>query len=286
MLVCMAFRGICEVSVFDTDNKVQKFYPTKLADKTWDNTGLLVDASSENLTTGLDKIKVLLTIDLTQSVADEAIKNKSTMIVAYHPFIFKGLKSITHNDPQQRSLIKLIQNNISVYSPHTAIDSARGGVNDFLVDGLAKGFEIDSREPIEEHDEEKGCGMGRIIELSEPVALKRLVENVKDSLGLKYVQVGVAKDQDGSQKIKKIAICAGSGGSVFGGITADLFYTGEISHHQALFLTESGSSIIACNHSNTERAFLSVLKKQLQDELPEDSEILISSLDKDPLATW
>ena len=75
-------------------------------------------------------VKVLLTIDLTQAVADEAI-SKMSISSWHHPFIFRGLKSITHNDPQQRSLIKLIQNKISVYSPHTAVDSAKGGVNDF-----------------------------------------------------------------------------------------------------------------------------------------------------------
>lgn len=258
---------------------VQKFYPTKLADKTWDNTGLLVDASSEHIS---QTLKILLTIDLTQSVADEAIKSKANFILAYHPFIFRGLKSITPQDPQQKSLIKLIQNKISVYCPHTAVDSAKGGVNDFLADGIVGELKELSRETIQPDATEDGCGMGRLVQLKEPTTLKKLVENSKISLNLNHVQVAKGSN---SENIKSIAICAGSGGGVFKGINADLFYTGELSHHEALYLKEIGSSIIACSHSNTERAFLKVIKQQLQTELP-NTNIIISETDKDPYETW
>lgn len=262
---------------------VQKLYPVKLADSAWDNTGLLVDSTSES--NDSDKCNILLTIDLTQNVAEEAIENKANMIVAYHPFIFRGLKSITSKDPQQRSLVKLIQNNVSVYSPHTAVDSAKGGVNDFLADGISHGLKVKSRLVIQPNPEEEGCGMGRLVELEEPAPLTKLVENVKLSQSLKHVQVGVGRNLANDHPVSTIAICAGSGGSVFRGVDADLYYTGELSHHEALFFTEGGSSLIACNHSNTERAFLTVLKKQLEQELP-DADIKISAKDKDPYEVW
>lgn len=254
-----------------------------MADKSWDNTGLLIDSSSDEIAS--DNIRVLLTIDLTQAVADEAIKTKSNVIMAYHPFIFRGLKSITTQDPQQRSLIKLIQNNISVYCPHTAVDSAKGGVNDYLSDGISKGFEVTSRETIEPDSSEEGCGMGRLITLANPVALADLVKNAKLSLNINHVQVARARGENEDHQISKIAICAGSGGSIFKDVDADLYYTGELSHHEALFFTESGSSIITCNHSNTERAFLPVMKDQLLKELPQ-AEVLVSKTDKDPFETW
>ena len=242
-----------------------------------------MDSSSDF--TESDSCKILLTIDLTQNVANEAIEKKSNMIVAYHPFIFRGLKSITSDDPQQRSLIRLIQNNISVYSPHTAVDSAKGGVNDFLADGIAQNLKVKSRLVIQPNPDEEGCGMGRFIELEERAPLTSLVENVKDSQSLRHVQVGVGRNLKKDHSVKTIAICAGSGGSVFRGVEADLYYTGELSHHEALFFTEKGSSLIACNHSNTERAFLKVLKEQLQQELPE-AEVEISAEDKDPYEVW
>lgn len=286
-LVCLPLRKIVKsIGYFGYNSNseiVQKFYPTRLADKTWDNTGLLVDSSSDEALS--DKVRVLLTIDLTQSVAEEAINSKSNIIMAYHPFIFRGLKSITQQDPQQKSLIKLIQNNISVYCPHTAVDSAKGGVNDFLADGIINGMKEKTRETIEPSETDDDCGMGRVITLSNPVSLDELVKNVKTSLSLDHVQVAPARNQDKSHQISKIAICAGSGGSVFKGVDADLFYTGELSHHEALYFTETGSSIIACNHSNTERAFLSVIKKQLESELS-NAEVTISQSDKDPYETW
>lgn len=204
--------------------------------------------------------------------------------MAYHPFIFKGLKSITANDPQQRSLLKLIKNDISVYCPHTAVDSAIGGVNDFLADGIAQGSDLSSKSTLIPDSSEKDCGMGRLVTFSSPITLDTAVERVKKSLNLAHVQVATAHDSDKHQQIKSVAICAGSGGGIFRGVKADLFYTGEMSHHEALYFRESGSSVILCNHSNTERAFLKVFKQQLQAEV--DAEILISETDRDPFETW
>lgn len=261
---------------------VQKLYPIHLADKSWDNTGLLVDSSSDE---GADLLNILLTIDLTQAVANEAIKKKSNFVIAYHPFIFRGLKSITKHDPQQKSLLKLIKSNISVYSPHTAVDSVKGGVNDFLADGVVGALGEKSRAVIQPDEKEQGCGMGRLVTLAQPAKIEEIVKNIKTSLGLKYVQVGEAKGETAPSNVETIAICAGSGGSVFKNVQADVYYTGELSHHEALYFTESGSFVVACNHSNTERAYLSLMKQRLQAELP-DADILISECDQDPYQTW
>lgn len=91
---------------------------------------------------------VLLTVDLTKGVADEAIRRKDSVIIAYResafhllhthlltpadPIIFRGLKSLTLANSQQNSLLRLAQEGISVYSPHTAVDAAPGGLNDWL----------------------------------------------------------------------------------------------------------------------------------------------------------
>lgn len=281
-----------------------------MADKSWDNTGLLVDASTESYESdaissssgrsgSLDQskesnqsgqsigCKILLTIDLTRAVASEAIDKKVNMVLAYHPFIFRGLKSITPKDPQQRSLLQLIKNNISVYCPHTAVDSARGGVNDFLADELTKHFKEEKRLIIQPDANEDGCGMGRVVTLTKAVPLSEIVNKIKGSLNLEYLQVAPAagKEEGEEIEIKTIAICAGSGGSVFRGVNADLFYTGELSHHEALYFVETGSSVVVCNHSNTERAFLKTLRDQLLVELP-DAEIEISTKDHDPYQTW
>ena len=107
-------------------------YPPALADNSWDNTGLLLEApfSPSNRPSN----SVLLTIDLTKAVADEAIEANCSIIVAYHPIIFRGLKSLTLANSQQQTLLRLASHGISVYSPHTAVDSAPGGLGDWLAD--------------------------------------------------------------------------------------------------------------------------------------------------------
>ncbi|OJJ49189.1 hypothetical protein ASPZODRAFT_129600 [Penicilliopsis zonata CBS 506.65] len=113
-------------------SSMRKLYPESLADKSFDNTGLLLEAPFNP--SRRQRNSVLLTIDLTKAVADEAIKRKDSVVVAYHPIIFRGLKSLTLNDPQQQSLLRLAQEGISVYSPHTAVDSVPGGMADWLCD--------------------------------------------------------------------------------------------------------------------------------------------------------
>ncbi|KAL2828995.1 GTP cyclohydrolase 1 type 2/Nif3 [Aspergillus cavernicola] len=113
-------------------SSMRKLYPESLADKSFDNTGLLLEAPFNH--SRRQKNSVLLAIDLTKAVADEAIARRDSIVVAYHPIIFRGLKSLTFNDPQQRSLLRLAQEGISVYSPHTAVDATPGGMGDWLCD--------------------------------------------------------------------------------------------------------------------------------------------------------
>lgn len=97
------------------------------------------------------KNSVLLTVDLTKGVADEAIRRKDSVVIAYRkssfpiqprslltplldPIIFRSLKAITLGNTQQQSLLRLAQEGISVYCPHTAVDAVTGGLNDWLAD--------------------------------------------------------------------------------------------------------------------------------------------------------
>lgn len=254
---------------------IQKHYPLRYAESAWDNTGLLVDSNTPNCD------NILLTIDLTKSVIDEAIKKKINLIIAYHPFIFKGIKQINpKNNPQHDTLIKLIQNGISVYSPHTAIDAAYGGVNDWLCQGLTSSDNIKSKSVIDPNDEDPSrVGMGRLVELTNSIELSDIINNVKTHLGVDNLLVA---SNNLTTKINSIAVCAGSGSGVFSKLKSqpDLYLTGELSHHEALFLKEKGANIIAANHSNTERGFLKVLKDQLSNDL--DAKVFISESDSDP----
>jgi len=265
-------------------------YPQALADKTWDNTGLLLEAPDRTDRPSPKAHRVLLTIDLTKAVADEAISLKSSVIVAYHPIIFRPLKSLTLANTQQESLLKLAQEGVSVYSPHTAVDAAVEGVNDWLADGISGGRGNESGRVVIEEVKDvpgyEGSGMGRIITLKEPKEFQELVDRVKRFLGLKYVMIGKAP---GNKQIRTIAICAGSGGSMLRNIDVDLLFTGELSHHEALAAKERGVGFITCFHTNTERGFLrDVMKGKLTEVLKNEAEregefeVVVSERDNDP----
>ena len=84
-------------------------------------------------------------------------------------------------------------------------------------------------------------------------------------------------------EIKKIGVCAGSGSSVLAGCPADLWITGEMSHHEVLDAVHNGTCVILCEHSNTERGYLSVFAKKLSTMLDDKVEIFVSKTDEDPL---
>jgi len=91
--------------------------------ESYDNSGLLVGNKQAEIT------NVLVSLDCTEDVVDEAIAKKCNLIVSHHPIIFKGLKRLTGADYVQRTIIKAIQNNIALYAIHTNLDNTLEGVN-------------------------------------------------------------------------------------------------------------------------------------------------------------
>ncbi len=108
----------------------------------WDNVGLLIEPTRPKPVQ-----RILLTIDLTGAVLDEAIHTKAQCIVAYHPPIFDPIKRIGGR------LARLLEEGIAVYSPHTALDAAPGGVNDWLASGLGRG-RIEPIQPADVTDDD------------------------------------------------------------------------------------------------------------------------------------
>jgi len=107
--------------------RLHKFAPPWLSES-WDNVGLLVEPSSPHV---VDKL--LLTNDLTESVADEAVAMNVQMVLSYHPPVFKPMKRLTQQSWKERIVVKCIENRIAVFSPHTCYDAVPSGVNDWLI---------------------------------------------------------------------------------------------------------------------------------------------------------
>ena len=241
---------------------LEEIAPLDLAEE-WDNTGLLIEPLKAR-----DIQKVLLTIDLTEAVAREAIRLKADAIVTYHPLFFGGFQRLEKSNPQARTAMRLIQKDIAVYSPHTALDAAPGGVNDWLADALGDGDLFCAE-----------TGGARIVELAAPVKLPTLGKRIKTNLRLQHVKTAKANDRS----IKTIAVCAGAGMEALRSIRADCLLTGEMKHHDVLGAVENGTSVILCGHTETERGYLKILRRRLLAETESGIDVLISKADTAPL---
>jgi dinuclear metal center YbgI/SA1388 family protein len=118
------------MNVQDLAQAMERVAPTRFAEE-WDNVGLLIGSDARELDG-----PVLLTIDLTEPVVDEAVATNCAAIIAYHPPIFKPIRRLTAATGRERVLLRAIEARLAIYSPHTAIDSAPGGMTDWLADGL------------------------------------------------------------------------------------------------------------------------------------------------------
>ncbi|XP_014809781.1 PREDICTED: NIF3-like protein 1 [Calidris pugnax] len=126
-------------------------------------------------------------------------------------------------------------------------------------------------------------GMGRLCTLSEPVPLSDIIARIKSHLKLPHVRLAMGTGKTLESPVKKAALCAGSGSSILKGTEADLYLTGEMSHHDVLDAVANGISVILCEHSNTERGFLSELRDVLATHLRNKINIIVSEKDRDPL---
>ncbi|KAL0122567.1 hypothetical protein PUN28_007339 [Cardiocondyla obscurior] len=261
------------VPLKDVVSAMNKFADTSLA-ASWDNVGLLIEPSEPKIVS-----HILLTNDLTEDVMDEALKLKTDLIITYHPLIFAPLKSITAASWKERIIARCLENKIAVFSPHSSFDSVKGGVNDWL----AETFELGSSKPIQPNESNATYGLGRLCTLKNRISIDEAVNLVKQRTNLKHVRLARARGTDGY--INTVALCAGSGASILKGISADLYLTGEMLHHDVLDAAHQGTHVILTNHSDSERGFLKVFALILKRNLQKPVEVCVSECDRDPLQT-
>lgn len=190
----------------------------------------------------------------------------TALVVTYHPPLFQPITSLTLADPLQASLLKLSAAGTSVFCPHSSLDATWGGINDWLAEGVIGPQKATAKVNILGEVKGEAGGAGRIVALDEPIPIEELVQRVKKHLSLSQVDVGRPFAQ---KSIKSVAICAGAGGTLLSGVDADVYFTGEMQHHEVLAAVARGRYVILCGHTNTERGYLPVLAKKLSDALSE-----------------
>src|SRR5262245_64037003 len=92
----------------------------------WDNVGLLLGDR------GADARRVMTCLTVTPESAAEAVERRADLVVTHHPILFKGVKRLTADTAEGRTLLALARAGVAVYSPHSALDNAAGGINDLL----------------------------------------------------------------------------------------------------------------------------------------------------------
>ena len=125
----------------------------------------------------------LILRSLTSAVVEEAISTRTAAVISYHPPIFKPLSSFTLVTPLQKSLLLCAAQGISVFSPHTALDSVKGGINDWL-SAIVQTAAPGSVEYVGAPKEDDLGGEGRLVRFEQPVGLDSLVNAIKKGLAL------------------------------------------------------------------------------------------------------
>lgn len=232
-------------TVKDICSIMESFAPTNLA-MDWDNVGLMLGKTNRKVQ------KVLLALDLTQEVVNQAIKQEVQMIITHHPAIFKKMSRVIDTDWQQNLILILAENKIAVYSAHTNYDCAIEGVNHVLANklGLLE---------IETFDDESGLGrMGRV-----PVSnLVDFAELVKNKLNADYVTIA-----DADKKVQRVAVCGGAGGDLVDLCIAkgiDTLVTGDIKYHTAQDAVFKGLNVIDAGHQASERIAMEYLRARME----------------------
>lgn len=233
----------------------------------WDNSGLLVGSMERRVN------KVLVTVDITTEVADEAADIGAELVISHHPVIFHPLKSLHEDEPSFR----LMKNGISAICVHTPWDKAECGMNDSIIDLL--GFEKTDGILEIETDGEKPLGFGAFCNTEREYTPIEMALKLRDALGCEAVRYNNTE-----MPIKKVAVSTGSGGDFIkkaAQMGADAYITAEVRHDKWLLAKKLGISVFDCGHYQTENPGMITLCRMLSADFP-DIDFVMSEVDKDP----
>ncbi len=232
------------MTVKDLYEKLSERIPDTLLEQ-WDNDGLMCAPDGTR-----EVSKVLLTLDVTEELVDYAIEQGFDLIISHHPLIFKPLSAVNEQNHVARKLIKLIENEISVFSFHTRADKVTGGVNDRLAELLG----IENTLPFGEGQ------LGRVGEVEE-MTLEDFIYKVKTALG-----ADVVKYSDGYNTVKRVALVGGDGKDFVGDAIkcgADTYLSGRISYNIMEEAAEMGINLVEAGHYFTEQPLMELFKELL-----------------------
>lgn len=209
--------------------------------------------------------KIMIALDGTLNVVNQAVREKVDLLLLHHPFMFNPLLSLDYDSPFGVKLKKILDNNINIFAMHTNFDVSANGMNDRLAEIICLNK---IKNPLGEYSNQSLIRVGEIDELT----LAEYAYYIKEKLQEPSIRLIGKLDK----KIRKVSIIGGSGAYYIDQACriSDVLITGEVKHNQAIDVLEKGFAVIEVSHF-IEHFFKFTLQKEMQKEFP-DIEILIA----------
>ena len=227
----------------------------------FDNSGFLVGREDTSVS------KILVALDITEQVAQEASEHGAQLIVAHHPVIFGGAMSVTDQTVTGRVLLSLVENGIAAICAHTNLDAVEGGVNDALA--LRLGLtDIGHLKQSGVDKQGRPYGIGRVGIVPEQ-PLYDFAMAVKRLLGANGIRL-----VDGGKPVRMVAVGGGACGDMMSDALAqdcDTFVTSDVKYHQFLEARALGLNLVDAGHYPTENVVCTVLRDWLTKRFPQVS---------------
>ena len=232
---------------------LERFAPLPLKES-YDNAGLQIGITEAEVS------GVLLCLDVTEEVVDEALARDCNLIVSHHPLIFHKLAHVSDSTYVERCVMKAIKNDIAIASMHTNLDSARGGVNYKIAEKMGLG-QITGIGDTKNVDGVDGAS-GVIGVLEKPMVADDFIAMLKHTFNVECVQA----NRPLRRQISKVALCGGAGSFLLDDAVragADAFVTGEMHYHE-FFGHDGQLQIAVIGHYQSEQFTAEVLRSVIE----------------------
>ena len=242
----------CNVSTFM--DILENLAPIQLAES-WDNVGLQIGDR------GWPVKKIWTALDPLPEVVTAACDNHVDLLITHHPLFFKPVTCIDCSTPVGKIVQKALCRQLAVYSAHTNLDSATGGVNDVLAASIGLS-DLRVLSPAKDGNDSHQ-GLGRVGLLPEPMALGALAERIKTDLSIAAVKV--VGDLDAA--VNTVAVCSGSGSSLLPlafSSGAQVVVSGDLGYHAARDAQQAGMGLIDIGHFGSERLIVEALATSIR----------------------
>ncbi|MEW6595839.1 MAG: Nif3-like dinuclear metal center hexameric protein [Thermodesulfobacteriota bacterium] len=240
------------LSASDLLAELDRIAPFALAES-WDNVGLMVGNPGQTVT------GILVGLDPTEALLDEALVAGANAVITHHPLLFKPAKAIRTDQPLGRTIAKALANNLAIIACHTNLDVVADGVSDIL----AQQLELTDCRPL---DGKEAIGFGRIGTLRPPVAGDLLLARI--CAMLKCPALLVAGPVPAS--VSRVAVCGGSGSDLAENaltLGAQVYVSAEIKHSTARWAEMAGICLVDAGHYATEHLITQGLVRRIAQTL-------------------